>query len=128
MIVVQAETYPELQDSVNLDQFLGNDQKVNEYFKCLMETGPCTQKGEAIRREYLHKPNRKASGKATYYLAKLNILFSHSIQNIFDLNMLCSTKFTVSNELIMKKIDPNAHFITPNLQFDFCLTDTLLLQ
>lgn len=46
-----ADTYPESQDRVDIDQFLGDDQKVGEYFKCLMETGPCSQKGEAIKRE-----------------------------------------------------------------------------
>lgn len=54
MIMVQGApaTYTTKYDNVNIDEILNNDRLVNNYFKCLMETGKCTPEGEEIKREY----------------------------------------------------------------------------
>ncbi|KAL4119311.1 hypothetical protein QTP88_012136 [Uroleucon formosanum] len=51
MTIVQAAPaqYTTKYDNVNIDEILNNDRLVNNYFKCLMETGKCTPEGEEIK-------------------------------------------------------------------------------
>lgn len=42
-------------DNVDIDEILKNDRLLNNYFKCLMDTGKCTADGEELKREYLEK-------------------------------------------------------------------------
>jgi Insect pheromone-binding family, A10/OS-D len=37
-------------DGVNLDEILKSDRLLNNYFKCLMETGKCTPDGNELKR------------------------------------------------------------------------------
>lgn len=55
MTMVQAAPaqYTTKYDNVNIDEILNNDRLVNNYFKCLMETGKCTPEGEEIKRKFL---------------------------------------------------------------------------
>lgn len=36
-------------DNVNLDQILSNDRLLSNYFKCLIDQGPCTSEGEELK-------------------------------------------------------------------------------
>lgn len=38
-------------DNVDIDEILKNDRLLNNYFKCLMDTGKCTADGEELKRE-----------------------------------------------------------------------------
>lgn len=44
-----AETYTSRFDNVNVDQILSNDRILNNYIKCLLEKGPCTQEGRELK-------------------------------------------------------------------------------
>jgi len=42
-------------DNVNLDQILKSERLLNNYFKCLMEKGPCTPDAAELKRKFLKK-------------------------------------------------------------------------
>lgn len=46
----QAPKYTTKYDGVNLDEILKSDRLLNNYFKCLMETGKCTPDGNELKR------------------------------------------------------------------------------
>lgn len=48
--VVAAQKYTTKYDGVNLDEILKSDRLLNNYFKCLMETGKCTPDGNELKR------------------------------------------------------------------------------
>jgi Insect pheromone-binding family, A10/OS-D len=48
--VVNAQKYTTKYDGVNLDEILKSDRLLNNYFKCLMETGKCTPDGNELKR------------------------------------------------------------------------------
>lgn len=39
-------------DNVDVDKILKNDRILNNYIKCLLEKGPCTQEGRELKSEY----------------------------------------------------------------------------
>jgi len=39
-------------DDVNLDEVLASDRLLGNYFRCLMERGPCTPDAAELRRKY----------------------------------------------------------------------------
>lgn len=43
-------SYTTKYDGVNLDEILKSDRLLNNYFKCLMETGKCTPDGNELKR------------------------------------------------------------------------------
>jgi len=53
VIMIQAapapQKYTTKYDNVDIDNILNNDRLLNNYFKCLMETGKCTPEGEEIK-------------------------------------------------------------------------------
>lgn len=49
--VVSAQNkYTTKYDGVNLDEILKSDRLLNNYFKCLMDTGKCTPDGNELKR------------------------------------------------------------------------------
>lgn len=38
-------------DNVDVDKILANDRILNNYIKCLLEKGPCTQEGRELKSE-----------------------------------------------------------------------------
>ncbi|KAJ8872137.1 hypothetical protein PR048_025739 [Dryococelus australis] len=44
-------TYGEVPDTINLHAMMRNDRVVASYEKCLMDEGPCTKHGEALKRK-----------------------------------------------------------------------------
>lgn len=44
-----AEQYTNRFDNINVDQILSNDRILNNYVKCLLEKGPCTQEGRELK-------------------------------------------------------------------------------
>ena len=44
-----AEKYTNRFDNVDVDQILNNDRILNNYIKCLLEKGPCTQEGRELK-------------------------------------------------------------------------------
>ena len=48
--VVNAQQYTTKYDGVNLEEILKSDRLLNNYFKCLMETGKCTPDGNELKR------------------------------------------------------------------------------
>lgn len=49
--VVNAQNkYTTKYDGVNLDEILKSERLLNNYFKCLMETGKCTPDGNELKR------------------------------------------------------------------------------
>ncbi|XP_053696444.1 ejaculatory bulb-specific protein 3-like [Sabethes cyaneus] len=49
-VVVSAQKYTDKFDNINVDQVLGNDRILNNYLKCLLEKGPCTQEGRELKK------------------------------------------------------------------------------
>lgn len=49
-INAQAGTYTTKYDGVNLDEILKSERLLNNYFKCLMDTGKCTPDGNELKR------------------------------------------------------------------------------
>jgi hypothetical protein len=49
-VVSAQEKYTTKYDGVNLDEILKSDRLLNNYFKCLMETGKCTPDGNELKR------------------------------------------------------------------------------
>lgn len=49
-VVVQGQKYTTKYDNVNLDEILKSERLLNNYFKCLMETGKCTPDGNELKR------------------------------------------------------------------------------
>lgn len=43
-------SYTTKYDGVNLEEILKSDRLLNNYFKCLMETGKCTPDGNELKR------------------------------------------------------------------------------
>jgi hypothetical protein len=43
-------SYTTKYDGVNLDEILKSDRLLNNYFKCLMDTGKCTPDGNELKR------------------------------------------------------------------------------
>lgn len=50
VINAQAPGYTTKYDGVNLDEILKSDRLLNNYFKCLMDTGKCTPDGNELKR------------------------------------------------------------------------------
>lgn len=50
VVNAQAPKYTTKYDGVNLDEILKSDRLLNNYFKCLMETGKCTPDGNELKR------------------------------------------------------------------------------
>lgn len=48
--LAQAPKYTTKYDGVNLEEILKSDRLLNNYFKCLMETGKCTPDGNELKR------------------------------------------------------------------------------
>jgi hypothetical protein len=46
----QQSKYTTKYDGVNLDEILKSERLLNNYFKCLMETGKCTPDGNELKR------------------------------------------------------------------------------
>uniref|UniRef100_U5ESI4 Protein serine/threonine kinase aedes aegypti n=1 Tax=Corethrella appendiculata TaxID=1370023 RepID=U5ESI4_9DIPT len=44
------KTYKSTFDNVNVDQVLKNDRILNNYLKCLLDKGPCTQEGRELKK------------------------------------------------------------------------------
>lgn len=44
------DQYTTKYDGVNLDEILKSDRLLNNYYKCLMETGKCTPDGNELKR------------------------------------------------------------------------------
>ncbi|VVC29322.1 Insect odorant-binding protein A10/Ejaculatory bulb-specific protein 3 [Cinara cedri] len=47
------DSYTTRFDNINIDEILGNDRLLNNYFKCLMDMGKCTPDGEELKRNLL---------------------------------------------------------------------------
>lgn len=50
VVSAQKPAYTTKYDGVNLDEILKSDRLLNNYFKCLMETGKCTPDGNELKR------------------------------------------------------------------------------
>lgn len=50
VVSAQDPKYTTKYDGVNLDEILKSDRLLNNYFKCLMETGKCTPDGNELKR------------------------------------------------------------------------------
>lgn len=46
----QGQKYTTKYDGVNLEEILKSDRLLNNYFKCLMDTGKCTPDGNELKR------------------------------------------------------------------------------
>ncbi|XP_055546286.1 ejaculatory bulb-specific protein 3-like [Wyeomyia smithii] len=49
-VVTSAQKYTDKFDNINVDQVLGNDRILNNYLKCLLDKGPCTQEGRELKK------------------------------------------------------------------------------
>ncbi|XP_062548465.1 ejaculatory bulb-specific protein 3-like [Armigeres subalbatus] len=50
MATASAQKYTDKFDNINVDQVLSNDRILNNYLKCLLEKGPCTQEGRELKK------------------------------------------------------------------------------
>lgn len=67
-------------DNVNLDQILRSDRLLNNYFKCLMEKGPCTPDAAELRRKL-----SKFKFKITTPFQKISL---HGIKSCLELKLI----------------------------------------
>lgn len=49
-VSAQQQKYTDKFDNINVDQVLSNDRILNNYLKCLLEKGPCTQEGRELKK------------------------------------------------------------------------------
>ncbi|XP_050464331.1 ejaculatory bulb-specific protein 3-like [Cataglyphis hispanica] len=50
MILVTAEKYSRKYDEVDVDKILQSNRILNNYIRCLLDEGPCTAEGRALRK------------------------------------------------------------------------------
>lgn len=67
-------------DNVNLDQILRSERLLNNYFKCLMEKGPCTPDAAELRRKL-----SKLKFKITTPFPKISL---HGIKSCLELKLI----------------------------------------
>ncbi|VVC29316.1 Insect odorant-binding protein A10/Ejaculatory bulb-specific protein 3 [Cinara cedri] len=61
MAMAKPASYTTKFDNVNIDEILENDRLINNYFKCLMDTGKCTPDGEELKRNLLDAVQNKCA-------------------------------------------------------------------
>lgn len=52
MLAIQAESYDNRYDNVDLDEILQSERLLTNYIKCLGEKGPCTPDGKLLKGMY----------------------------------------------------------------------------
>lgn len=90
-----AEKYTNKFDNVDVDSILNNDRILNNYIKCLLEKGPCTQEGREL----------KSKLKCSPLLSK-----SHCARKLIKsakLHVRCITISIGGNPLVYVKIQEN---------------------
>ncbi|XP_062548485.1 ejaculatory bulb-specific protein 3-like [Armigeres subalbatus] len=50
LVSAQEEQYTTKYDNIDVDEILKSDRLFNNYFKCLMDEGPCTPDGNELKR------------------------------------------------------------------------------
>ncbi|XP_063905819.1 ejaculatory bulb-specific protein 3-like [Zophobas morio] len=48
--VVLCEQYTTKFDNINIDEILGSDRLLNNYFNCLLNKGPCSPDGDELKK------------------------------------------------------------------------------
>lgn len=74
-----ADQYTTKYDGVNLEEILKSDRLLNNYYKCLMDTGKCTPDGNELKRRLPDAlktdcSNCKFNDKTQFYLLHCNLL------------------------------------------------------
>ena len=85
VVSAQDPKYTTKYDGVNLDEILKSDRLLNNYFKCLMETGKCTPDGNELKRtlpDALRTDCGKCKSRLSYWnLQKTNVEYFQVAKN-----------------------------------------------
>lgn len=52
VVLASAQKYTDKFDNIDVDRVLSNDRILNNYLKCLLDKGPCTQEGRELKSKY----------------------------------------------------------------------------
>lgn len=50
VVLASAQKYTDKFDNIDVDRVLSNDRILNNYLKCLLDKGPCTQEGRELKK------------------------------------------------------------------------------
>lgn len=100
-INAQSSGYTTKYDGVNLDEILKSDRLLNNYFKCLMETGKCTPDGNELKRTLPDALKTECSKCSEKQKAGTERVIRYLIE-----------KKPAQWEMLQKKYDPNNVYYT----------------